>query len=217
MSLLLSKIDELTRGDHYYLTEDDDCRYIREYAARGGYKAGPTNQLISNLKKSPSKRYSREWEYKLEAIGIAAQEFCNCTDHNWLKATTLIPIPPSRMKGDPEYDERMYMILRQINRRLGNNLDIRELILQRENRQAFHEQTGRRPRPQEVAANYYIDEELMLPTPQAIGLFDDMLTTGSHFKGAQMILEEAFPGVPIRGIFLARRVPHTDEDLFASF
>ena len=216
LPLLLSQIDELTRGDHSYLSEDDDCRYIGEYTAQKGYAFSPTNNLISNLKKSPSKRGTPQWRYKLEAIATAAQQCCNCIAHDWLTKVTLVPIPPSRVKDDPEYDERVLAVLRQINRRLGSTLDIRELILQRENMEPFHHTTGHRPRPAEVAENYYLDRSIAHPTPTFIGLFDDVLTTGSHFKGATIVLKEAFPQVPIRGIFLARRVPNTTnvEDLF---
>jgi predicted amidophosphoribosyltransferase len=45
------------------------------------------------------------------------------------------------------------------------------------------------------------------PPPQAIGLFDDVLTTGAHFRAASNILQKAFPGVRVIGVFIARRVP----------
>jgi predicted amidophosphoribosyltransferase len=56
-----------------------------------------------------------------------------------------------------------------------------------------------------------VDRPVTEPAPQVIGLIDDVLTTGAHFKAAQVILNEALPGVPIVGIFLARRVPEAME------
>lgn len=47
----------------------------------------------------------------------------------------------------------------------------------------------------------------MNPTPSHIAICDDVLTTGAHFKAAQDILSEAFPGIQIVGCFIARRVP----------
>lgn len=47
----LTEIDDLTRQEHSFLTEDDRCFYFGEYSARAGYAAGPTNQLIHNFKK----------------------------------------------------------------------------------------------------------------------------------------------------------------------
>jgi len=63
---------------------------------------------------------------------------------------------------------------------------------------------------------YEIDQLLTIPQPQVIGLFDDVLTTGAHFKAAQSLLNKAFPGVRVIGLFIARRVPETIdvEDIF---
>jgi hypothetical protein len=47
----LSKVDDLTRPDHSYLTPDDVCYYLGDYTARGGFKFSAINNLISNLKK----------------------------------------------------------------------------------------------------------------------------------------------------------------------
>lgn len=47
----LTKIDELTRGQHYHLSEDDTCYFFGEYTARKGYAFSNTNNLIHNFKK----------------------------------------------------------------------------------------------------------------------------------------------------------------------
>jgi hypothetical protein len=46
--------------------------------------------------------------------------------------------------------------------------------------------------------------------PIQFAVVDDVLTTGAHFKAMKMTLEDAFPGVPLVGLFLARRVPDTE-------
>ena len=101
-----------------------------------------------------------------------------------------------------------------MGRLLKCELDVRELILQRENIEPFHQNKGgRRLRPSELADNYYLNEDSKYPYPSVIGLFDDVLTTGSHFKAAKLILGAAFPDIPIKGFFIARRVsaPSGDE------
>ena len=40
--------------------------------------------------------------------------------------------------------------------------------------------------------------------PEYIVVFDDVRTTGSHYKAAELVLSAAFPAVPIAGFFLAR-------------
>jgi predicted amidophosphoribosyltransferase len=42
-----------------------------------------------------------------------------------------------------------------------------------------------------------------------IGIFDDVLTTGAHFKSVQSLLRDQFPQAQIIGLFIARRVPET--------
>ena len=42
-------------------------------------------------------------------------------------------------------------------------------------------------------------------------LVDDVLTAGSHFRAAKDLLSLNFPGVPVVGLFVARRVPGTTE------
>ena len=52
----LTKIDDLTRPDHSYLTEGDACYFIGEYTARLGFTYSATNNLILNFKKPMDRR-----------------------------------------------------------------------------------------------------------------------------------------------------------------
>jgi predicted amidophosphoribosyltransferase len=69
-----------------------------------------------------------------------------------------------------------------------------------------HDQENR-PSPDQIEVNYGIDDSLRNPAPQVIGLFDDVLTTGAHYRAASAILQQAFPGVRVIGFFIARRAP----------
>jgi len=46
------------------------------------------------------------------------------------------------------------------------------------------------------------------PAPDIVVLFDDVLTTGSHFKGIEIVLGERSPGVTVFGLFLAAPCGH---------
>jgi predicted amidophosphoribosyltransferase len=186
----------------------DQCIYLGEYTARKGYSYSPTNNLIHNLKKSPKLRETAQWPHKLKAVALAGITLRKGLNPEWLKTATLIPVPPSKARGHEAYDDRMLQVLRVMGRTVP--LDIRELVLQRESTDADHEREYRRT-PQEIATNYELDEALVEPAPEAIGVCDDVLTKGSHFKAMQMVLSARFPGVPIVGIFIARRVPQPDE------
>jgi len=70
----LTKIDELTRSDHFHITEDDECYYLREYTSGSGYQFSDTNQLISNLKKGVDRRDRPEYQHKTRAMAVSANE-----------------------------------------------------------------------------------------------------------------------------------------------
>jgi hypothetical protein len=85
-------------------------------------------------------------------------------------------------------------------------LDVRELVLQRNSLPSFHE--SQRLAVQDLLREYEIDESKANPTPQWIGVFDDVLTVGTHFVAMKRILSTRFPGIRIQGLFIARRVLH---------
>jgi hypothetical protein len=198
----LQKIDEHTRPDHYYLDENDECYYLLEYAARKRSQFGPTNDLILNLKKPVDRRTKPEYRYKIQAIAQAAQLLRSALNDEWLPTAVLIPIPCSKAKDHPLYDDRILRVLRQMGH--GLPCDIRELIIQTETIDSFHD--GCRMTPDELRCFYQLDEQLCLPDePSQIAVFDDILTTGCHFKAIQAMLLERWPDVSVSGIFIARR------------
>lgn len=209
----LTKIDELTRPDHSYLEADDECLFLGEYTARKGYAYSVTNKLILNFKKPVDRRGRPEWQYKERAIQDAAAAFRAAIQPAWLNATTLVPIPPSKARTDPLYDDRMLRMACAIIPKA--RLDIRDMIIQDNNLQAAHG-TENRPTPEALRAAYQVDGALIRPTPNRVALIDDVLTTGAHFKAGQALLQRAFPGTPIIGLFIARRVPEAVdfEDFF---
>ena len=104
------------------------------------------------------------------------------------------------------YDDRLVRMLKAI--RATPALDVRELIIQTRSTDAVHDQTTR-PRPEQIEAIYQVDTSLKTTPPSVIGLFDDILTTGAHFRAAQAVLQRAFPSVRVIGVFIARRVPES--------
>lgn len=201
----LTKIDDLTRPDHTFLDANDSCFFLGEYTARAGYAASATNDLINNLKKPMSYQARPEvWKYKGRAITACAQELRNILGKNGIEGLTFVPVPPSRAKSDPDYDDRLIQILRQMGQ--GFDADIRELVLQRATMPASHE--GERAPIAELVANYEVDDALRAPPPRGrIVIFDDVLTTGRHYKAMQHVLNAAYPSIPNPGLFIARRLP----------
>ncbi|AVX06048.1 hypothetical protein MXMO3_03545 (plasmid) [Maritalea myrionectae] len=59
---------------------------------------------------------------------------------------------------------------------------------------------------EELIANYQIDATLTNPELVNIGIFDDVLMVGRHYRAMHTVLSQRFPGVPITGIFIARTI-----------
>jgi predicted amidophosphoribosyltransferase len=199
----LSQIDESTLGDHARLLDDDRCLYIYEYTSGKNYAFSATNNLISNLKKKPSISSEYELRYKAKAIQQCATDLRTVMNPKWLDTATIVPVPSSKAVGHPDFDDRMERLARAIR----PGLDVRNLVLQTASTAAAHEvAAGERVTVEELLAVYRIDETVAAPPPQQIGVLDDVLTAGTHFRAMRTILEARFPGVPVVGLFIARRV-----------
>ena len=125
-------------------------------------------------------------------------------DKEWLSAVTLVPIPSSKTQEDPEYDDRLPRILQELS--IGSQLDIRELIVMTRSVHQSH-LAEERVSIEELIASMSLAEACLHPAPRIIGIVDDVLTTGRHFKAAQTVVRQRFPAVPVVGIFIARRAP----------
>lgn len=198
--LRLTEIDDSNRDIHPRLTADDECIFLFEYTSGKRWDFSATNGLISTLKRKPG---AKGQYYKDQAIAQLAGHFRNTLSADWLKTGTLVPVPPSKAVDHPEYDNRMERICRGIL----PNLDVRCLVRQSVSTAAAHEAgAGQRPSVEDLLAIYEIDETKAVPAPTAIAVFDDVLTAGTHFRAMKLTLQERFPGVPVFGIFVARRV-----------
>ena len=197
----LIKIESLLLSEHSYLDSKDNCYFFGEYSARKGYNFSKTNQLILNLKKSVANCKANDWPYKEKAISEAAEMLKGAIKRN--SNATFVPIPPSKSKSDPLYDDRILRLLYKMSEDWENS-DIRELVYQIASTDASHD-SSLRPAPEDLIKIYRINEKLVVPAPTNIIVVDDVLTTGSHFKAVKLLLTNEFPKSNIFGIFIARR------------
>lgn len=198
----LRQIGELELPDHHLLRKTDHCFFMGDYTARAGFGHSSTNDLISNLKKSPQVRHTGQWRHKLRAIQEVAAAIRANLKVERVPHLTFVPIPPSKPRGHPEYDDRVTQIARQI----GPNVDVREMIIAVCEREPRHLADNHRD-PVELRGTLALDPALLEPAPTEIILMDDVLTTGCSFVVCKTMLSEQFPEVPIWGLFVARRVP----------
>jgi hypothetical protein len=210
LPIRLQKIDEHTRPDHWYLDQDDECYYLFEYTPRQQPPYDAINDLIFNLKKPVDRRGRPEYYYKERDIERSGEFLRSAINDEWLPTAILVPIPCSKTKDHPLYDDRILQIINRMT--AGLNCDIRELVFQTESLESFH--GGCRMPPHQLRQYIQMDEALCLgKQPREVTLFDDVLTTGSHFKAIKSVIQDHWPDVQVSGIFIARRyIPHDDAE-----
>jgi predicted amidophosphoribosyltransferase len=221
MPARLTEVGAHERPDHTHLPADARCFFWGEYTPyehTNGKKwnFSETNQLVSNFKKKMDRAGQYDWRYKQEAIQQIGQKFA--TTFKWADLQSshrpaLVPMPPSKRRNDPMFDPRMLDVLKCIAVRTKLQLDIRDCLSFSGKYGASHE-SDNRPTPDELYAE--LSFHGASSTPGVIFLFDDMLTTGAHFRAAARVLAAQYPGVPVIGNFVARRcAPNPFDDLDA--
>jgi len=211
-----TKIDEITRPDHFYLEEADQCFHLRDYFSRQGYQRGDTNQLIFNFKIPPTvvAANPKRGYWKEQAIARVAADLRGSISRELIEKVTWVPVPPSSVVADPDYDDRLVRTLKRAF--AGYNVDIRELIRQSESTIPDH-RGSERSSIDALRDILEIDDAVLdgRPLGERIVLFDDVLTTGKHFKCCEYRIREALPdGPPVIGMFIARSVRPNPFDEF---
>ena len=202
--LNLRKIDDLVLGDHSFLNSTDECFYLMEYTSHAGFNHSEANSIIINFKKSPTLKGTDQYFYKERDIKKVTRYFQNVFPNDNLMGITLVPMPPSKSPNHEEYDDRILQIVQGVCTTF--QADVRELLIMTESIPSFHSGLENRLPPNVLSSKMTLVEELCQEVPSHIIIFDDVITSGSHFKAAQQILTSRFPGVPISGVFVARRV-----------
>ncbi|NVJ64750.1 MAG: hypothetical protein HWD84_11060 [Flavobacteriaceae bacterium] len=200
--------------DHYHLTDSDECWYFGEYTAYKDWSFSETNRLIKNFKKKMSVRGTCQWHHKLKAIAEVGNLFASAIEPQKLQNSLLVPIPPSKVVGDPDYDPRMRKSLDQAASTLNCQLPISECITQIANAEPDHESANSRLYPEDRANTYQIHQDRIPDGTECIILVDDMLTTGSHYKGAEISIKRLYPQMQVQGLFIARRIHENPFELF---
>lgn len=200
----LRRIDESTVEEHFSLDSKDRCYYVWEYTAGKDYSFSPTNQLIKNLKITPTEfgRSRGRARYKREAMDHAAATLRKLIPKGFAEQrATFVPIPGSKAHGHPDYDDRISQVLTAAFS--GWDADIREMLTLTESTAADHAAEERLTYGELLSITRLTAAADDAPRP-VIAIVDDVLNSGKHFRVAQELLSTRFPETEIRGIFIAR-------------
>jgi len=195
----LQKIDELLLPSHQYLDPQDECFFFMTYT-RLSLGFTPENDLILNFKKAMDRKGKSEWKHKGNAIQEVSNLFIQGTPAINPPGVIFVPIPPSRMKGDPMYDDRIVQVMNNFCS-ARPNAELREIIYVRQNMPPTHEN---KLSPGEILPYLEVDKALCVNQKPNVVLVDDVVTDGAHFKACQGLLRQRFPNSRITGLFIAR-------------
>lgn len=197
---------------HSFIRAEDEIYFFYEYTAGMNFAYSDGNGIVSNLKKDVIKfgHNPQIMRHKTRAIQKCSELISSSLNPAWLASATLVPVPPSKLPGEPEYDDRMLQVVRGVRIRTAGQQPLAqaaELVTQTMSLRKSHEsEPGARPSIKELLDAYQVNSSAVWEPPQRIVVVDDMLTTGRHFRAMKQKLEEAFPSVEIVGVFISRRV-----------
>lgn len=186
------------------ITEDDDCYFLVSFSRGDTQDLQPWNRAVRALKLreplSPD-----NLTLQINAIHAFSAELRAQLPKDWLRRT-FVPTPSSRIPDHPEYENRASRVLREV----CSTLDVRFLVHQSVSTSVTH-LMDRRFTIEQLVAIYSISIDQMEPAPEHIVVVDDIVATGLHYRAMVHLLRNAFPRVPISGLFLARRAHELDE------
>jgi predicted amidophosphoribosyltransferase len=212
MAVRLLKIDQSVIRQHYFLNPNDNCYYIHEYTANEGYAHSEANNLILNLKIRPTE--TRRLSHKRSAITSCISDLTALIEPGIQKdgpeSYTVTAIPPSRVSGDPDYDDRMQQIAKGIA--INTGIHYADIVEQSESYTSSHSApSGSRKRPEDLIKIYSIVDS---PPSRRVFILDDVLVTGSHYSAFRDILLASYPDLKVIGLFIARRSIQNDPEGF---
>ena len=180
--------------------------YGRIYTVRKGYAYSETNNLIINLKKSPTAS-SSQLHYKSKAVQKFADEvielFARTIGLYPNEFIALVPMPPSKALGHPEYDDRMDQVAQRI---AGQFPNVRYWPVLEATRSSESAHKGGTRAPDQLHELIALNKSQSSAYKQGerVYILDDILTSGAHFVAARRRLSTCVPEKLIGGLFWAK-------------
>lgn len=194
----MCKPNEVIIGSDFtvHLNASDHCYYYGVYTP-GGYSVSDYNSMVQNFKKDISRRNNKEWFYRDKAVNDFASMLHHTLQNNrW----TIVPCATSKPRNSLNFNDRLDATANKL-RLLSSNYDIQFCLDTIEELIPSH--TGGTRNPTEIAANTRWIQPTTKPNPNIV-LFDDVLTTGAHFRAYKDIILSHYPFCNVIGIFLAK-------------
>lgn len=193
----------MSATNHRCLERGDLCIYYRE-KRRFEYNRPftETDSVVANFKKLPSacRDNALMAKYKECAIGTIADDVIGLFRGIRDKAFLLVPAITSKSCDDPEFDDRLIRVCSGVAKALPN-VEYADLLYVASSIRPAH--TGGTRNVEAIASQIEVRTGFNMCGFDYVLIFDDVLTTGAHFKACQQVLWKAY-GKRASGLFWAR-------------
>lgn len=186
----------------------DECYFYMIYTPGGGFQASQANSRIYNFKateqnpKKPLKYIQESRREFAKDLKPAIQTILNLSPAN---TTSLAFIPTSKHRQDPNYNGNFEEVCKYLKDEFKDMLLIETPVEIIKSRQSSAIATGHRGREyiEQLKSNF--KWKGLKYKANILVLFDDVLTTGSHFKAIKEVIEANIQSEPLRiiGLFWA--------------
>ncbi|QLZ70555.1 hypothetical protein FOLKNPGA_03369 [Legionella sp. PC1000] len=202
---------ELERN-RFALEETDKCYYYMTYDSWSSIFDNEQKQIVSNLKISPQdirKNPLRE-KYKTKSIATISEWLIQTIKkHPELTNFLWIPAPPSKAPGDENHDNRLVRILELVSAAIPEFIFFDALYVKKSVDESH--KTNERD-VQKKLQNLGIDESFINKLKnKSVVIFDDVLTTGTTFKTAQIKIHQIDNALKVIGIFIAKAIATSND------
>lgn len=158
---------------------------------------------------------TKRWKYKTQAIKEAISLLSRAVGKH-RHDMVFVPVPSSKAVGHAECDPRMSRIGKAVAQNAGGSFA--ELVSSSTSFPASHEaefNEVERTSLDELVNAYEVNDTTHIDKSAKFIVFDDVITTGRHFKAMQKVLSNRFPKNEIRGLFIARSIPFSEAPDFS--
>lgn len=175
------------------LEHDDDCYFAREYTPLGRGMNSVGTELVMNFKlRSTDPNFHERKSLKTRAAYQFAEELAVFLQ----RQTAVCHIPTSKLRGDPDYDPRFDYVLRRLMT-LRPDVMVATPFTIASSHTAVHSGGERTS----TACYRFLRWQGLSGTSRSLVIFDDVITSGSHFKACQRLVRENAPDITIQGAF----------------
>lgn len=193
----LGEID-LALGTIKHLDSSDICWYAHDFIGGAGFRGGAVNSNILNFKKKPKDSWQHYRTQSIHKFALDSSGLFDCSGNNSYFVTA---IPSSKAKNDPEYDNRFEDFFNQLQKYCPC-VNVTWPITVINSTEASHRMSGAR-NPEAIMKNYQFNGFGGLK-PTNLVVFDDVLTSGAHFRAYKdFLIKNGFQG-KVFGVFWAK-------------